>query len=77
MNTHGLNDKFERRVSPAGDVYYWAAGHGLDFRGSDVGADVEALFAKKITVTPLRYDLTQTAELEVWRSRLAGAPAAR
>lgn len=77
MNTHGLNDKFERRVSPAGDVYYWAAGHGLDFRGSDVGADVEALFAKKITVTPLRYDLTQTAELEVWRSRLAAAPAAR
>jgi 5'-nucleotidase len=77
MNTHGHNDKFERRVSPAGDVYYWAAGHGLDFRGSEVGADVEALFAKKITVTPLRYDLTQTADLEMWRSRLAGAPAAR
>jgi len=73
MNTHGMNDKFERRVSPGGDVYYWAAGHGLDFRGSEAGADVEALFARKITVTPLLYDLTKTTELESWRERLSGA----
>lgn len=75
MNTHGLKDKFERRVSPAGDVYYWAAGDGLDFHGSIAGGDVEALFAKRITVTPLRYDLTQSEEMTAWRARLAGADA--
>lgn len=73
MNTHGLNDRFERRVSPGGDVYYWAAGSGLDFRGSNAGADVEALLAKRITVTPLSYDLTQHEAMDAWRSRLAAA----
>ena len=73
MNIYGHNDRFERRVSPGGDVYYWAAGQGLDFRGSEEGADVEALFQRKITVTPLRYDLTKTEDLVRWRSRLAGA----
>ena len=70
MNTHGLNDKFERRVNPAGEVYYWAAGSGLDFRGSEPGADVDMLTQGHITVTPLHYDLTNPAEVEPWRERL-------
>lgn len=71
MNTFGLVDAYERRVSPAGDVYYWAAGHGLDFRDSSEGADVEYMWRGCITVTPLRYDLTDHASLEAWRARLA------
>lgn len=73
MNTHGLNDKYERRVSPGGEVYYWAAGNGLDFRGTDTGSDAYWLAQGCITVTPLIYDLTATAMLEGWRRRLEGA----
>lgn len=67
MNTHGLNDAYERRVSPGGDVYYWAAGSGLDFRGADEGTDVVHLLQRHITITPLKYDLTEPARMEAWR----------
>jgi 5'-nucleotidase len=73
MNTHGLNDKYERRVSPGGKVYYWAAGHGLDFRETDAGSDVQEIFKRAITVTPLRYDLTKKSIVGPWRERLGGA----
>ncbi len=67
MNTHALNDAYERRVSPSGDVYYWAAGSGHDFRGADVGTDVEQILQRHITVTPLKYDLTQPDRIGAWR----------
>lgn len=70
MNTHGLVDAFERRVSPGGDVYYWAAGHGLEFHDTGPGTDVELLFNRCITVTPLSFDLTNHATLDAWRARL-------
>jgi 5'-nucleotidase len=70
MNTHGLVDRYERRVSPAGDVYYWPAGYGLDFHATEPGSDVELLMAGFITVTPLRYDLTRHEDLGRWRDRL-------
>lgn len=70
MNTHGLVDKYERRVSPLGDVYYWAAGHGLDFRSTDEGSDVQGIFKRQITVTPLRYDLTKKSVVGEWKERL-------
>ncbi|MEM7755301.1 MAG: 5'/3'-nucleotidase SurE [Planctomycetota bacterium] len=70
MNTHGLVDKFERRVSPGGAVYFWSAGSGLDFRESDPGADVAALFDRRVTVTPLTFDLTDRATLSTWAERI-------
>lgn len=70
MNTHALVDKYERRLSPGGEVYYWAAGHGLDFRGTDAGTDVHELFERKITVTPLAFDLTRHDRLAFWRDRM-------
>jgi len=72
MNTHGLNDKYEKRTSPGGTVYYWAAGGGLDFRNTDEGSDVQEIFMRCITVTPLRYDLTKKSVLDGWRQRLKG-----
>lgn len=71
MNTFGLVDKYDRRTSPGGDVYYWASGHGLDFRETLPGADVEHMWKGCITVTPLRYDLTDAGRLDLWRTRLA------
>lgn len=70
MNTHGHNDSYERRVSPSGDTYFWATGSGLDFRGADPGTDVEAIFERAITVTPLKYDLTDHESLGGWRRKL-------
>ena len=70
MNTHGHADVFEKNASPTGDLYYWPATHGLDFRDSEPGADVEALFNKHITVTPLWRDLTDTTRLDQWRDML-------
>jgi 5'-nucleotidase len=73
MNIHAVVDAYERRVSPQGDVYYWAAGHGLDFLAADEDTDVDRLIAhREITVTPLRYDLTRTDHLKRWRERLEG-----
>jgi 5'-nucleotidase len=72
MNTHGLNDKYEKRVSPGGEVYYWSAGNGLDFRTTNDGSDVQEIWNRSITVTPLRYDLTKKSVLEGWRERLKG-----
>lgn len=70
MNTHGLVDRYERRVSPGGDVYYWAAGDGLDFHATEAGTDVALLFERCITVTPLRFDLTRHEDLTRWGARL-------
>lgn len=72
MNTHALIDAYERRTSPSGEPYYWAAGHGLDFREADAGTDVDMIFQRKIAVTPLRYDLTRMTELERWGGLLNG-----
>lgn len=78
MNTFGLVDKYDRRTSPGGDVYYWASGHGLDFRDTLPGADVEHMWKGCITLTPIKYDLTDVAHLDVWRNRIerlqAGGP---
>ncbi|USN97862.1 MAG: 5'/3'-nucleotidase SurE [Phycisphaeraceae bacterium] len=72
MNIHGHQDRYERRVNPAGEVYYWSSGDGMSFRGADEGTDVEHLFERRITLTPLQYDLTNRAMLEKWRARLGG-----
>ncbi len=70
MNTHGLVDSYERRISPAGDVYYWASGHGLDFHATEDDSDVDRLFAGEISVTPLMYNLTNYQHLEDWKRSL-------
>jgi len=64
MNVHGLIDRYERRESPGGDIYYWSAGHGLDFHATDEGTDVAELIERRcITITPLWYDLTRHTQL--------------
>ncbi len=70
MNVHGLIDKYERRESPLGDTYFWAAGHGLDFHATEPGSDVDLLMQGYITVTPLKFDLTDHALVDAWTKRL-------
>ncbi len=70
MNTHAMVDRFDERFAPHGERYFWSAGNGLDFHGADEGTDVPELLAGRITVTPLRFDMTDHAKLRFWRERL-------
>ena len=72
MNTHGLVDKYDRRESPGGQSYYWAAGDGFEFQHSDRGTDVHEIFERRITVTPLKYDLTREDQLGAAREFFGG-----
>jgi 5'-nucleotidase len=70
MNTAAGIDGYEKRVAPGGQVYYWPSGNGMEFLHTREGTDVEALYERMITVTPLQYDLTDGARMNQWRTRL-------
>lgn len=70
MNAAGDLGTYDRRVSPLGRTYFWAAGGGMDFAHTSEGSDVEALRDGCVTVTPLDYVLTDSDRLEPWRQRL-------
>ena len=60
-------ERFERRVDPRGNVYYWLTGETpVEDRVPD--ADAVALKENKITITPISYDLTCAEELERLRT---------
>jgi 5'-nucleotidase len=63
---------FERRVDPRGRVYFWSK---IDYvpRPHEGETDLTALGSRHITVTPLRFDLTDRGmldEMSGWRWRL-------
>ena len=70
MNTAPGLGHYERRESPEGHVYYWAAGDGMKFAHTREGSDVEALYERYMTVTPLQFDMTDHARMQTWRERL-------
>ena len=68
----GWREKWDARRDPRGRTYYWITGES---EAEDEGAetDVSALAARYVTVTPLRWDLTDHARLEAvegWNFRL-------
>lgn len=75
MNIHGIADQYAQRTAPDGSAYYWASGGGLDFYETDPDTDVDFLFRRCITVTPLHYDLTDYRAMKHWKDRLGGASA--
>lgn len=62
QNVTPYQEKFDRRVNPRGRTYFWAS---PDFRCAEPhpDTDVEALAEQYITVTPLKFDLTDHARL--------------
>ncbi len=63
---------FERRVDPRGRVYFWSK---IDYvpRPHEGETDLSALGSRHITVTPLRFDLTDRLmldEMSTWRWQL-------
>ncbi len=67
MNSAPLEEDYERRVSPDGQVYYWAAGSGLKFLHTTPGSDVEVVLDGHISVTPLSYVMTDESRMQSWR----------
>jgi 5'-nucleotidase len=56
QSTSPLVEKFERRVDPHGNIYYWQCSE--KFTETDPETDVLALQEGFITLSPLFYDLT-------------------
>ena len=63
----GWVEGWERRSDPRGRTYYWMTG---DLAPEDVGidSDVAALAERYVTVTPLRFDLTDPERMDEMRS---------
>lgn len=70
MNAAPLLEGFERRLSPAGQIYYWAAGEGMTFTSTTAGSDVDVLRAGCVTVTPLSYVMTDVDRMQEWQAAL-------
>ena len=64
-----FREKFERRIDPRGNVYYWLCGE-TPLEEGNPEADARALQERRITITPISYDLTCAEEL----SRLKTLP---
>jgi 5'-nucleotidase len=62
-------ERFESRKDPRGNVYYWLSGETPIGSGNS-DTDSSALKQRKITITPIHYDLTCNEELE----RLVSSP---
>jgi 5'-nucleotidase len=63
-----FKERFERRVDPRGNVYYWLTGETALEDGIP-DADALALKENKITITPISYDLTCLEEMRRLRTR--------
>lgn len=58
-----FKESFERRIDPRGNVYYWLSGETPVEEGTP-DSDARALKEKKISITPINYDLTCAEEVE-------------
>ena len=62
-----FKEKYERRIDPRGNVYYWLSGE-TPMEEEILDADVRALRENKITITPINYDLSCMEEIERLRA---------
>lgn len=60
-------ERFERRIDPRGNVYYWLTGEILLEKGIP-DADEYVLKKDCITITPIHYDLTALEEMKRLKS---------
>ena len=63
-----FEEHYEKRTDPRGIAYYWLAGTGWP-KEDVIGTDMHALKDGYISITPLRYDLTDNTfltEVESW-----------
>lgn len=59
----GFSERWERRTDPRGRTYYWITGdHDREDEGID--SDIAAFYDGYVTVTPLRFDLTDHGRID-------------
>ncbi|GAB4161612.1 MAG: 5'/3'-nucleotidase SurE [Planctomycetaceae bacterium] len=77
LSVHRSNDVMKRREDPRGRPYYWNSWDGLDplqDKRLTSGTDVRELAEGYITLTPLKFDITDYEAVEQsrdWTSRLS------
>lgn len=74
LSTRATHERFERRTSPRGRVYFWSAWEPLET--DEVGTDVAAFARGFITLTPMSLDVTNPAAIESLKALGLGQPAA-
>ncbi len=62
QGTRRQKERFESRIDPRGNVYYWLSGE-VPVEDESVDSDIRALREQKITITPISYDLTCREEM--------------
>ena len=67
-----FRERFERRIDPHGNIYYWLAGE-TPIEEDSPDTDARGLKKNWITITPISYDLTSRKEMK----RLRGLPLPR
>ncbi len=55
--TRGFEESVDRRKDPGGETYYWLVG-GTKVAVEEKGTDIQAVQDGYVSITPLRYDLT-------------------
>ncbi len=55
--TYSFEESVDRRKDPGGKTYYWLVG-GREITVEEGGTDIEAIRQGYVSITPLRYDLT-------------------
>ncbi|NIR13113.1 MAG: hypothetical protein GWN86_03825 [Desulfobacterales bacterium] len=63
-----FRERYERRVDPRGNVYYWLTGE-TPVEEDRPDTDARALRENRITITPITYDLTCLEEVNRLLSR--------
>jgi 5'-nucleotidase len=68
------SNRIERRTDPRGGEYYWLTGERVE-HGTSSDSDVDAIGARRISVTPVSLELTDEkllADLSGWGLRWPG-----
>ncbi|HHT9129002.1 MAG TPA: 5'/3'-nucleotidase SurE, partial [Candidatus Wujingus californicus] len=66
--SHDFKETFDRRIDPGGKAYYWLMGTDKSIHREE-GTDISAVNEGYISITPLRYDLTDQSlykKIEGW-----------
>lgn len=73
MDGAPLEESFEQRTSPGGQMYYWIDGDGLPFSTARSEGDIGTLRDRCVTVTPLSYLMTDSDRMQAWRDALGAS----
>ncbi len=64
MGVKRHDDSVEKRLDPRGRPYYWSGLDPLRSHALEPGTDVADLNQRYVTITPLKFDMTNHAQLK-------------